>query len=115
MTHPRAGVLTPFDQRFTVILLRCLGRTERAGHAADRDWEWEWEQSECGYSARTNFRAQLVVEGSYEAETAVISRCSRCACDSAIAFEPLGLNRRLGCRSRICASIAEWRRSQLNP
>ena len=76
--------MTPFDQRFTVILPRCLGRTERVGHAADRDWEWEWEQPECGYSAPTNSRAQLVVEGSYEAETAVISRRSRCACDSAI-------------------------------
>ena len=52
-------------------------------------------------------RAQLVVEGFHEAETAVISHCSQYACDSAADFEPLGVNERLGCRSRIYASIAD--------
>jgi hypothetical protein len=102
----RAGVLTPFDQRFTVILPRGSG-AYGAGGVMPQTRDWEWEQSECGYSAPTNSRAQLVVEGSYAAETAVISRCSRCACDSAIDPAPLGLNRRLGFRSRICASIPE--------
>ena len=70
--------------------------------------DWERGQSQCGYSAPTSSRAQLVVEGSHAAEAAVISCCSRGAYDSAIDVEPLGLNRRLRCRSRICASIAEW-------
>jgi hypothetical protein len=92
VTHLRAGVLTPFDQRFTVILPRCLGRTERAGHAADRDWEWEQSAA----TARQPTRAQLAVEGSYEAETAVISRCSRCACVNDV--------NRSGCRR----AVGEW-------